>query len=421
MKVALVQMHCEKGQVSRNLARTVEYIDRASSAGADVICFPEMSVTGYVEPRKQPEAVLSWDDPQLAPLFGSSSKHSQMTVIAGIAERNPGNKPFISQGIIRSGELLGVYRKINVHEDEVGSFSPGSEPLTKHIGYARTGIAICADVDSESLFRKYAQDRATVVLVSAAPGLYGSQETRAWEAGYAWWRDKCRAQLGEYAKKYGLHIAVATQAGRTVDEDFPGGGYLFDDQGAVIAETADWSEGMLLVDIQATSSPSEDYLTVLAGQRQWIATTNFAGCPGRPPDSFANSAVLTTSAKVPDALGWPIDPCFPVQIDPKAAGGTVVLVSAAPGLYGSQETRAWEAGYAWWRDKCRAQLGEYAKKYGLHIAVATQAGRTVDEDFPGGGYLFDDQGAVIAETADWSEGMLLVDIQATSGAAQPTA
>ena len=61
----------------------------------------------------------------------------------------------------------------------------------------------------------------------------------------------------------------------------------------------------------SSSSPSEDYLTVLAGQRQWIATTNFAGCPGRPPDSFANSAVLTTSAKVPDALGWPIGPCFP--------------------------------------------------------------------------------------------------------------
>ena len=28
-------------------------------------------------------------------------------------------------------------------------------------------------------------------------------------------------------------------------------------------------------------SPSEDYLAVLAGQRQWIATTNFAGCPGQ--------------------------------------------------------------------------------------------------------------------------------------------
>ena len=35
-------------------------------------------------------------------------------------------------------------------------------------------------------------------------------------------------------------------------------------------------------DSSQTSSPSEDYLAVVAGQRQWIATTNFAGCPGQP-------------------------------------------------------------------------------------------------------------------------------------------
>ena len=34
--------------------------------------------------------------------------------------------------------------------------------------------------------------------------------------------------------------------------------------------------------IRVPRSPSEDYLAVLAGQRQWIATTNFAGCPGQP-------------------------------------------------------------------------------------------------------------------------------------------
>ena len=80
--------------------------------------------------------------------------------------------------------------------------------------------------------------------------------------------------------------------------------------------------------ISASSSPSEDYLTVLAGQRQWIAATNFAGCPGRPPDSFANSAVLNYLGKVPDALGWPIDPCFPVQIDPKAEQFEQVVAGA---------------------------------------------------------------------------------------------
>ena len=65
------------------------------------------------------------------------------------------------------------------------------------------------------------------------------------------------------------------------------------------------------------SSPSEDYLTVLAGQRQWIATTNFAGCPGRPPDSFANSAVLTTSAKFLMRWAGPSTRAFLCRLTPK--------------------------------------------------------------------------------------------------------
>ena len=88
-----------------------------------------------------------------------------------------------------------------------------------------------------------------------------------------------------------------------------------------------------------------------------------------------------------------------------------MLLPSAPGLYGSQKTRDWEAGFKWWQGKCRTQLGKYARKYGLHIAVATQAGCTVDEDFPGGGYLFDNQGRLVAQTTDWSEGMLMVDVQ----------
>ena len=92
-------------------------------------------------------------------------------------------------------------------------------------------------------------------------------------------------------------------------------------------------------------------------------------------------------------------------------GAQVVLLPSAPGLDGPQETRNWESGHGWWREKCRTQLGEYARKYHLHIAVSTQAGRTVDEDFPGGGYMFDTRGQLVAETKDWSESMLVVDIE----------
>jgi hypothetical protein len=87
-----------------------------------------------------------------------------------------------------------------------------------------------------------------------------------------------------------------------------------------------------------------------------------------------------------------------------------VLECAAPGLYGEQATRNWQAGYDWWREKCADQLGAYAREHHFSIAVTTQAGRTVDEDFPGGGYLFGPDGATLASTDDWLEGVLDVDL-----------
>jgi hypothetical protein len=46
-------------------------------------------------------------------------------------------------------------------------------------------------------------------------------------------------------------------------------------------------------------------------------------------------------------------------------------------------------------------LGNLCKKHGSWIAVATQAGRTVDEDFPGGGYVFTSDGQRVYATPDW--------------------
>ena len=248
MRLALVQMFSEKARIAQNLTRTAEFVTRAVEAGADLVCFPEMSITGYLDPQKHASEVLEWGDPQLSPLFEASRK-SQVTLVVGIVEANPGSKPFISQGIVQGGELLGVYRKNNVAPDEVDRFSSGTEPLVQRHNKVDFGLAICADIDNERLFQQYAASKAQVVLLPSAPGLDGPQETRNWKSGHAWWREKCRTQLGEYAKKYHLHIAVATQAGRTVDEDFPGGGYLFNDQGRLVAETKDWSESMLIVDI----------------------------------------------------------------------------------------------------------------------------------------------------------------------------
>lgn len=55
--------------------------------------------------------------------------------------------------------------------------------------------------------------------------------------------------------------------------------------------------------------------------------------------------------------------------------------------------------------------GDDARSNGVYIAAATQAGRTRDEDFPGGGYLFAPDGRCLTQTPDWREGALWVDTE----------
>jgi predicted amidohydrolase len=109
------------------------------------------------------------------------------------------------------------------------------------------GIAICADIENEQVFAECGRQGAHIVFELAAPGLYGEQATRNWQSGYAWWEGMCQNHLSRYARDYGLWIGVATQAGRTIDEDFPGGGYVFAPTGERIYTTADWLPGAVYV------------------------------------------------------------------------------------------------------------------------------------------------------------------------------
>jgi len=242
--ITLVQMRCEKGAIDENLVATRDTYVAASARGADIVLFPEMSLTGYIDPTRRPEAVLSLDSPAVASLVQMTRDRSAM-LLAGIVEANPTGKPFITQLAVEGGALRGVYRKVSIEEEEIAWFSPGHEfPLFSHRGLT-FGVALCADVAHRDVFAAYAQQGASAVLLAAAPGLYGDQAMRNWRSGYDWWRGVCTEGPGEWSRELGLVIAIATQAGRTSDEDFPGGGYLFGPDGRCLAETSDWGEGVL--------------------------------------------------------------------------------------------------------------------------------------------------------------------------------
>lgn len=243
-------MNCEKNAIQQNLKQMFSIIDEAIEKNIDILVFPEMNITGFSDPFKYPDMIITLESEPIKQLLDYTDK-LPIKIIAGIIEKNPGNKPYITQFVIERGQISSVYRKITIINEEIPWFSAGSLRDTKifFLNDIPTGMSVCADIDNEDLFKTYAIQGAKLVFESAAPGLYGSQETRNWKEGFEWWRGECLAKFSSYARKHKLWIFVSTQAGRTKDEDFPGGGYVFSPSGDCLYSTPDWNDYRVYLEV----------------------------------------------------------------------------------------------------------------------------------------------------------------------------
>ncbi len=257
MKIGLVQMRCEKAAIADNLEEISRHLDKAVAYGVQILAFPEMSITGYADPNRYPKAVIHLDGPEVEWLL-ENTEGQEISVLAGLIEANPGGKPFITQIVVRDGRLVGTYRKVTIKDEESELFSPGSEVPVFQFDDLTYGLAICADIDNTTLYADLARQGAQIVFELAAPGLYGDQASREWRSGFEWWREKCETHLSAYAREHGIWVAVATQAGRTVDEDFPGGGYVFAPGGRRAHATQNWQPGVAYLELDLQSHQLTD-------------------------------------------------------------------------------------------------------------------------------------------------------------------
>lgn len=97
LRIALVQMRCEKGALEENLETIRSHVDAAARRSIDVIAFPEMSYTGYADPQKFPHAAVRVDGAEVAELRAVTAPFDG-TALVGIIEQNPAGKPLDSGG-----------------------------------------------------------------------------------------------------------------------------------------------------------------------------------------------------------------------------------------------------------------------------------------------------------------------------------
>lgn len=252
LRVMLAAICCQKGDLAGNLAGNLAAHDQvlrgARQAGCQIAVFPEMSLTGSVDPAAHPDRLLRLDSAPVAGLAALTRRHS-VAAVFGLAERGEGGRAHITQAYACGGRLAGAYRKRHLGEGEE-AYTPGTGPALFRLGGLRFGIAICAEGGVDYPFDEPAAAGAGVIFFCAAPGLHGRRtDEESWRAGHTWWQGCGLADARRHAARTGAWVAMATQAGSTHDEDFPGIAALVSPAGQVVARLPDWRAGTLTVDL----------------------------------------------------------------------------------------------------------------------------------------------------------------------------
>jgi predicted amidohydrolase len=248
MRILVAALAAQKGDLAGNLARHEAVLSQARVQGCQLAVFPEFSLTGSVDPRRHPERALPVDAAPVRAMLEATWR-TGVAAVFGIAER-AGPAFHITQLYGHDGRLGGVYRKRHLGEDE-GGYQTGDGPGVFRLGAARFGVTICAESGVDLPWDDAAAGGASVIVFCSAPGLYGRRtDERGWRDGHAWWVSAGLGDAVRHARRLGLPVAMATQAGATEDEDFPGLAALVSPDGQV-ARLPDWHPGSLVVEVPA--------------------------------------------------------------------------------------------------------------------------------------------------------------------------
>jgi len=162
MKIALAQMEVVQGDIQANIAKMEKFILYAKRKKADVIVFPEDSLTGVAKGR--PELVDS--EGRFRKLFSALARQNSIDIVAGSFIESYNGKWYNTACYFDyNGRLLAAYRKITLWHSEREYLERGSEVSVFDTKFGRAGLAICWDLSNPGIFRKMAKRGASVIFV----------------------------------------------------------------------------------------------------------------------------------------------------------------------------------------------------------------------------------------------------------------
>lgn len=241
LRVAVVAMTSAVGRPRDNLARMEGFVREAAAQKARMICFPELSVSGYTLRPGEAASVETIPGPATEALGGLAERYG-MTILAGLVEEAPGGGLFISHVAVGPDRAPGVYRKTHLGPGEEGVYTAGAACPVFCCGQTAFGIALCFDGHFPELFTLLALAGAEVVFVPHASPRETAAEKRA-----RWLR-----YLAARAYDNGLYVAACNQVGPGEGGlRFSGSILVLGPRGEVLATERGRGEDMVVVDLSA--------------------------------------------------------------------------------------------------------------------------------------------------------------------------
>jgi len=241
IRIAAVSFNSLVNRPDDNLARIEPWVRQAKKQGAQLVCFPELAVTGY---STRPE-IKHCAEPVPGPIsrrLQQMAREHHVVILAGMAEKDAGGRVYASHLMATPAEIAGVYRKIHIAPPEQGIFAPGDAvPLFKAAGI-KLGIQLCYDVHFPELSTRMALDGADVIFMPhASPRGTPQQKLNSW-----------RRHLTARAFDNGVFVVACNQAGKNRQGlEFPGVAVVIGPSGNVLKQKTAAGEAMLTADLKA--------------------------------------------------------------------------------------------------------------------------------------------------------------------------
>ena len=306
VRIALGQLNTTVGDLDGNVARMAGWISRATAAGADLICFPELAVTGY-----PPEDLIlrkEFRRDTLAALDElARATAGACAAMVGFVDDTPQGARNAA-AVLQDGQVASRYHKIKLPNygvfDEKRYFVPGGAGCIARVGTSSVGVSICEDAWTPGApFDGYAAAGIQVLAnINASPYHRHKTSERL---------DICRAR----AQETGAWVVYVNAVGGQDELVFDGGSMVVSPAGELVVHAAMFEEDLLVVEIDGRTAtaeprdpwpvgPAEVYEALVLGLGDYVRKNGFAdvvvGLSGGVDSALV--AALAADALGPEAV-----------------------------------------------------------------------------------------------------------------------